>query len=279
MEEQLAKFLHIIGHKIDRAKNVVAVSSGNLREFTKWIANMDLALLSSMGDNNIVMALHKVGMHTITKNHVKYRQKSLKNRWREVHDLFSSLSGFAWNQNSNKFEAEDEVWDSLIQAKASTSKWCVNSIRNYDLMEELWLNDRATGKGRTPRQETRHGPTENIPSNTQSTPSKATGGTSSSKGSKRKAPMATATQDVAADIRRRTDYYGEHVHHQRRITSYQYSKSDIWSLLVDMSISDENILDQCYDFLCENPAKVKQLFGLPAKRRMTKLFNMMTRRN
>jgi len=163
-----------------------------------------------------------------------------------------------------------------------------------------------------------HVESTNSPSNTQSTPSKATGGTSSSKGSKRKAPMvdvienqfsmlnnnldvfgsymkhgnevatdlveiariqATATQDVAADIRRRTDYYGEHVHHQRRITSYQYSKSDIWSLLVDMSISDENILDQCYDFLCENPAKVKQLFGLPAKRRMTKLFNMMTRRN
>ncbi|XP_068504308.1 L10-interacting MYB domain-containing protein-like [Phaseolus vulgaris] len=112
---------------------------------------MDLALLSAMveearrgsrvdgswttqGYNNIVMALHEVGMHTITKNHVKNRQKSLKDRWREVHDLFSSLSGFAWNQSSKKIEAEDEVWDSLIQAKPSAGKWRVNSIHNYDLM-------------------------------------------------------------------------------------------------------------------------------------------------
>jgi len=91
--------------------------------------------------------------------------------------------------------------------------------------------------------------------------------------------QATATQDVAAYIKRRIDYYSEHVHHQRRIASYQYSESDIWSLLVDMNNSDENLLDQCYDFLCENPAKVKQLFGLPVQRRMTKLFNMKTQRN
>ncbi|ESW26366.1 hypothetical protein PHAVU_003G113600 [Phaseolus vulgaris] len=205
-----------------------------------------------------------------------------------MHDLFSSLTGFAWNQSSKKFEADDEVWDSLIQAKPFADKWCVNSIRNYDLMEEPWSNDRATGNGgRTLRQATRHGPMENIrvnlsdnnmdyipkplefdapdapdedlprspgphvestnsPSNTQSTPFQATSETSSSKGSKRKAPMvdvienqfsmlnnnlavfgsymkhgnevatdlveiahiqATSTQDVATDIRRHTDYY------------------------------------------------------------------------
>jgi len=33
---------------MDRGKNVVAVSSDNLREFTKWTADMDLALLSAM---------------------------------------------------------------------------------------------------------------------------------------------------------------------------------------------------------------------------------------
>jgi len=188
-----------------------------------------------------------------------------------------------------------------LQAKPSAGKWCVNSIRNYDLMEELWSNERAPrNEGRTPRQATRHGSTKNLrvnlsdnnmdyipqppkfdapdapdedlprspgphvestnsPSNTKSTPSQTTGETSSLKGSKRKAPMvdvienqfsmlnnnlvvfgsymkhgnevatylveialiqATATQDVAADIRRRTNYYGEHVHHQRRIASY-----------------------------------------------------------
>jgi len=57
---------------------------------------------------------------------------------------------------------------------------------------------------------------------------------------------ATATQDVVANIKRHIDYYGEHAHSQCRITSYQYLESDIWSLLVDMYISDENLLDQCY---------------------------------
>jgi len=62
---------------MDRGKNVGPVSLGNLRKFTKWTANMDLALLSAMveearrgsrvygslttqGYNNIVMALHEV---------------------------------------------------------------------------------------------------------------------------------------------------------------------------------------------------------------------------
>jgi len=67
---------------MDRGKNVVAVSSGNLREFTKWTTNVDLALLSAVveeaqrgsrvdgswttqGYNNIVMTLNEVGMHII----------------------------------------------------------------------------------------------------------------------------------------------------------------------------------------------------------------------
>ena len=45
---------------------------------------------------------------------MKNRQKVLKERWRDVHDLFSSLSGFAWNSLSMRFEAEDEVWSDLI---------------------------------------------------------------------------------------------------------------------------------------------------------------------
>ncbi|ESW30399.1 hypothetical protein PHAVU_002G150300 [Phaseolus vulgaris] len=122
---------------MDRRKNVASNSSGSYREFTKCTTEMDLILLNAMID--------EAGLSGIKKNQVKNCQKSLKDRWREVHDLFGGLSGFAWNQTTKHFEAEDEVWSELIKAKPSAAKWRVNLIRHYNLMEELWSNDRATG--------------------------------------------------------------------------------------------------------------------------------------
>ncbi|XP_068483377.1 uncharacterized protein [Phaseolus vulgaris] len=147
---------------MDRGKNVASNSSGSYREFTKWTTEMDLILLNAIidevrkgcridgswttqGYTNIVMALNEAGLSGLKKNNVKNRQKSLKDRWREIHDLFGGLSGFAWNQTTKLFEAEDEVWSELIKAKPSAAKWRFNPIRHYDLMEELWSNDRATG--------------------------------------------------------------------------------------------------------------------------------------
>jgi len=72
---------------------------------------------TTQGYNNIVLALHEAGLPAITKNNVKSRQKCLKDRWREVHDLFSGLSGFGWNQVIKCFKAKDEVWENLIQVK------------------------------------------------------------------------------------------------------------------------------------------------------------------
>ena len=48
-------------------------------------------------------------------------------------------------------------------------------------------------------------------------------------------------------------------------------------MLVELNIQDEQVMDQCYEFLCEHPVIVKQLFGMPYERRMTKLFPFMTR--
>jgi len=38
-------------------------------------------------------------------------------------------------------------------------------------------------------------------------------------------------------------------------------------MLIDLNIQDEAVMDQCYDFLCENPAIAMRV-----------LFNIMTRR-
>ena len=56
--------------------------------------------------------------------------------------------------------------------------------------------------------------------------------------------QAITTQDVATEISRRNDLYAQHVHHQRRHASYQYSKSDIWAMLVELNIQDEQVMDQ-----------------------------------
>jgi len=72
---------------------------------------------TTQGYTNIFMALHKVGLSSIKKNHAKNHQKGLKDRWREVHDLFGAMSGFAWNQTTKRFEAEDEVWNDLIKVR------------------------------------------------------------------------------------------------------------------------------------------------------------------
>jgi len=73
---------------------------------------------TTQGYTNIVMALHEAGLSAIKKKHVKNRQKSLKDRGREVHDLFGGLSGFTWNQTTKHFEAKEEVWNDLIKVRS-----------------------------------------------------------------------------------------------------------------------------------------------------------------
>jgi len=116
---------------MDRSKSVQLSSSIGFTQTTKWTTDMDFILLIAMVDearrgsridgswttqgyNNIVLALHEAGLPAITKNNVNNRQKCLKDRWREVHDLFS---GFGWNQATKCFEVKDEVWENLIQVK------------------------------------------------------------------------------------------------------------------------------------------------------------------
>ncbi|XP_052723797.1 protein ALP1-like [Vigna angularis] len=152
---------HRIGIKMNPGKATAIQSSAPTREFMKWTEDMDARLLHSMIEesrignridgswisqaySNIVDHLHSAGYVAITKNNVKNRQKVLKDKWREVHYLFSGLSGFAWNPISMTFHAEDEVWMDLIQSRPAAAKWRVNSIKHYDLMVELWAADQTT---------------------------------------------------------------------------------------------------------------------------------------
>ncbi|KAL2318660.1 hypothetical protein Fmac_032536 [Flemingia macrophylla] len=111
----------VIANEIGKA--IVPDSSTIVREFTKWMDDMDFRLLTAMLDeaklgkrvdgswttqaySNIVESLRQSGLIGITKNNVKNRQKSIKDIWREVHDLFSGLSGFAWDESTKCFTTE-----------------------------------------------------------------------------------------------------------------------------------------------------------------------------
>jgi len=214
-------------------------------------------------------------------------------------------------------------------------------------MEELCSSDRATGEGvRTASQASRirqqrrlevdlndemeytpeppgYEPRENAypssppsmdeysPGPTQSVPSVPSGGTSSSRGSKRKAPMIDivdsqfdklttkldgfmevmgagnshfekmsniAERQVIA-IEKRNDILNEQVGMMKRSSTFQYTESDIWEMLAGMNIQEENLMEQCYDYLCSNPTHTKRLMGMPQHLRLNKLYSMMVGRS
>ncbi|KAL2333848.1 hypothetical protein Fmac_015061 [Flemingia macrophylla] len=256
------------GWKMNRCKAIAPDSFIAVREFTKWTYDIDFRLLTTMLDE---------------------------------------ASGFAWDESTKRFSTEPET-------TPSAAKWRVNPIRYYDLMEELWGADRATGHmARTARQACRNismpslmvdlnDDVDNIPEEqpfdpgfdtayrspphvdsynpgdgTQSIPSvtsTVTGGTSSLRGTQRKALMVdvmdaqfdklTTKLDVFTDyfgrgndltqrlsdiverqvvaIERINDLINEQINVMRRTSAVQYSESDIWDMLVRINLPDEQIM-------------------------------------
>ncbi|KAG2399592.1 uncharacterized protein HKW66_Vig0105550 [Vigna angularis] len=149
---------------------------------------------------------------------------------------------------------------------------------------------------------------EYSPGQTQSVPSAPSGGTSSSRGSKRKAPMVdsidsqfdklTTSLDGFANVlsssnvhfgvisdaavrqvstmEDRNQILRSQTEILRRTPNYTYTEADIYEMLSAMNISDENLLEQCYDFLCRNPTCTKRLMGLPPHKRWNKLCKMIS---
>ncbi|XVF53752.1 hypothetical protein PTKIN_Ptkin05aG0124200 [Pterospermum kingtungense] len=114
------------------------------------------------------------------------------------------------------FDATDEVWLQLIQEKPEGKKWMSTKIENYDLLFDLYGQDRATGKFAKSAKEKvnrwqQEGTTSYIDLNDSidnvlmsdnevnfspdCTRSHETDGTKSSRGSKRKAWMVDSLKD------------------------------------------------------------------------------------
>ena len=52
-----------------------------------------------------------------------------------------------------------------------------------------------------------------------------------------------------------------------RTPSTQYTRDQISELLRTMNISNENLLRQCYNFLCSHPLHTRHLMGMPTENR------------
>ncbi|KOM27465.1 hypothetical protein LR48_Vigan412s000700 [Vigna angularis] len=142
---------------------------------------------------------------------------------------------------------------------------------------------------------------EYSPGQTQSVSSVPSGGTSSSRGSKRKEPMVdvidaqfdklTTSLDGFTNVPNSTNVHFDVISGAavRQVTAmedrnqilcrsstYTYTEGDIYEMLSAMNIADENLLDQCYDFLCSNPTCTKRLMGLPPHKRWNKLCKMIS---
>ncbi|KAI4380478.1 hypothetical protein MLD38_006664 [Melastoma candidum] len=95
---------------------------------------------------NVVTNFNMIHGTNIQKKHIFSRMKTMKQHFVLFHNAFHSLSGFAWNHESQKFEAEDHVWDERIKANPKLAQLRDKSIQNWDKLYELWGNNRATGE-------------------------------------------------------------------------------------------------------------------------------------
>ncbi|PWA70371.1 myb/SANT-like domain-containing protein [Artemisia annua] len=290
------------------------------RELFVWTTQLDEAFIQAMlkeQDNgnrvdgtftsqaytNMVEELSKI-KKDITKKHLKNRLKTLKEHFSQYYDIFrgAALSGFSWNPITRLLEAEDDVWEKLIEAKPDAEKWRTKPINHYNQMLDLFGKDRATGvAAHTAKErrnqmnineertdtideidqllETNEVSLENFDTNEsiQATPNSQVKlpTTMKIKSKKRKveeddafmSKIVSSLSNIADAI----DRSSKVMEHSR---PHVYSEGEIYKELHLMGMKRDDI-PMAYLFLVERPDKVRALFGCPHDDRMTVLKMMM----
>ncbi|QHO02525.1 uncharacterized protein DS421_13g424530 [Arachis hypogaea] len=330
---------YIMPNKENKTAEANQPSKDNLRWSNDMDGNRHDGSWTTEAYANVVKTLSiAIGPH-ITKNHIKNRMKTLKDHFAEAYDLFHYLSGFAWNPVTRKFEVEEEVWQDFIkelfEADRATGKGAATSreriqeidrdhIDLNDSFENIRFSDIDVNRGHdTPT----FSANLDSPSAPHSQPNQL-GGTSTSRGTKRKSPMndflEAQYEKVALGITAMADavkegtYLSTKLHDvaQRQVESAErqasvaerkvsvaekqvslierqvaiaerglaimqqsrprlYSESDVWDMLTDLGLIGSARM-QCYQFLCENKQKKRQIFGIPPEMRLDALFHFMT---
>lgn len=66
---------------------------------------------------NIIKDFNRIHITNILKKHVQSKIKTMKQHFVLFHGAFNGLSGFAWNQDTKKFEAEDDLWEQRTKVR------------------------------------------------------------------------------------------------------------------------------------------------------------------
>jgi len=89
--------------------------------------------------------------------------------------------------------------------------------------------------------------------------------------------MLAATNRQLAAIERHNALLNDQYNLIPRTPLAQYRGDQISELLRTMNISDDNLLRECYDFLCSHPLHTRLLMGMPAENRWNRLQTYMSR--
>ncbi|KAG2380369.1 WRKY transcription factor 4 WRKY DNA-binding protein [Vigna angularis] len=273
-------------YKMNRGKAAAIEFSGPTREFMKWTEDMDARLLHSMIEES------RIALSRPTA--AKWRVNSMKH-----YNLMVEL----W--------AADRAIGSGVRTASQARRQRVGPRVSVDLNQNIeYIPEQPEWTGY--RDPTPPSPPPSVdeysPEQTQSVPSVPSGGTSSSRGSKGKAPMVdvidsqfdklTTSLDGFANVLSSSNVHfglisnaivrqvsamedrNQIIRSQteilRRTPNYTYTEADIYEMLSAMNIADENLIEQCYDFLCGNPTCTKRLMGLPPHKRWNKLCKMIS---
>ncbi|XVF53721.1 hypothetical protein PTKIN_Ptkin05aG0121400 [Pterospermum kingtungense] len=292
------------------------------------------AFTTTAYDNMLHVLTTTFGKH-IQKINIKNRTRTLKKTFGECKDLFHGLSGFAWNPTTKMFDAESEVWEHLIEAKPEARRWRYTPIENYNKLYELFGEQRATGEYAESAAEKvarwqREGSSSqfdlnedvynfmmsdgegycatDMPNNEnlnspEYAPSINSQGTSSSKGTKRKASMMEmlATQyeklnanfervsnalergnESVSDALQRGNVIAERGNDiaERSLTilesgrPHYYKEEQIYTELEKIGVLPEFLMD-AYCYLSNNPATTRSFFGVPRGKRLEWLMKVM----
>ncbi|CAI9282056.1 unnamed protein product [Lactuca saligna] len=80
------------------------------------ICNRVNGTFTSQAYANMIARMSKEFNKSVTKDQLKNKMKFLKGNFSKWYDMYwgTSLSGFSWNSQTKYIEAEEEVWEQLI---------------------------------------------------------------------------------------------------------------------------------------------------------------------
>ncbi|KAI9180607.1 hypothetical protein LWI28_006482 [Acer negundo] len=272
----------------------------------KWTESMDVVLFDALLEqqangnridgtftttayNNVLKICREELKYQFDKDHLKNRIKTLKINFNACYDLFKGLSGFSWSPVTRMFEAEPEVWNTLIESKPSAKKWRVIEIQNYDKLLELFAKDRANGEGAISAKEKvkqwekescdqfvdlerlEDVTTDNFNPVSQQCNSQ---GANSSKVLKRKASMVYAFERQVEMIQVGMNNVADAIREGNVIAEIGiaviektrpriYEEQDIYAELLKIGVPD-NVQLEAFLFLVKSPLKTRAFFAVPS---------------